>query len=118
SLRSVMFPNLQNAQAGETYGNGFAAPLNAPSQPDAIDSRSIDSFRDNLVIGNREKVVWDAVDSRLWGHAMIIASTLDRSVWKQVVQEFVRREVRSVTGNTESLAALYEIFAGNVEESV
>ena len=118
SLRGVVFPNLQNAQAGETYGNAFAAPLNAPSQPDAIDSRSIDALRDNLVIGNREKAVWDAVDNRLWGHAMIIASTLDRSVWKQVVQEFVRREVRSATGNTESLAALYEIFAGNVEESV
>ena len=49
---------------------------------------------------------------------MIISSTMDRSISKQVVQEFVRREVRSKSANTESLAALYEIFAGNIEESI
>lgn len=119
SLREVIFPQLQNGQ----YGDGFSGqnnfqPQNAPAQPDAIDSRLIDSLRDNLILGDREKAVWGAVDNRLWGHAMIIASTVDKSVWKQVVQEFVRREVRSATGNTESLAALYEIFAGNVEESI
>lgn len=123
SLRDVIFPQLQSAEADQTYGNGYPAhsnfqPLNAPSQPDAIDSRSIDTLRDNLIVGEREKAVWGAVDNRLWGHAMIIASTMDKSVWKQVVQEFVRREVRSAASNTESLAAVYEIFAGNFEESV
>ena len=119
ALRDVIFPHLQNADADQTtYGNGISQPLNATAQPDAVDSRSLDILRDNLVLGEREKAVWGAVDNRLWGHAMIIASTLDKSLWKQVVQEFVRREVRSATSNTESLAALYEIFAGNVEESV
>ncbi|ODM20314.1 hypothetical protein SI65_03367 [Aspergillus cristatus] len=123
SLRHVLFPHFQNAEADQTYGNGYSAqnnfpPLNAPSQPDAIDSRSIDTLRDNLILGEREKAVWDAVDNRLWGHAMIIASTMEKSVWKQVVQEFVRREVRSMTSNAESLAAAYEIFAGNFEECV
>lgn len=123
SLRDVIFPHLQNAEAGQAYGNGYSAPndfppLNAPSQPDAIDSRSIDALRDNLILGEREKAVWGAVDNRLWGHAMIIASTMEKSVWKQVVQEFVRREVRSTTSNAESLAAAYEIFAGNFEECV
>jgi hypothetical protein len=32
--------------------------------------------------------------------------------------KFVRREVRSKSANTDSLAALYEIFAGNIEESI
>ncbi|OJJ81854.1 COPII coat assembly protein SEC16 [Aspergillus glaucus CBS 516.65] len=123
SLRDVIFPQLQNAEADLTYGNGYTAQnnfpsLNAPSQPDAIDSRSIDTLRDNLILGEREKAVWGAVDNRLWGHAMIIASTMEKSVWKQVVQEFVRREVKSSTSNTESLAAAYEIFAGNFEECV
>lgn len=118
ALRDVIFPHLQNADADQTYGNGISQPLNAPAQPDAVDPRSIDVLRDNLVLGEREKAVWGAVDNRLWGHAMIIASSLDKALWKQVVQEFVRREVKSATSNTESLAALYEIFAGNVEESV
>ncbi|KAE8369100.1 Sec23-binding domain of Sec16-domain-containing protein [Aspergillus caelatus] len=123
SLRYIIFPHLQNSELEPTSGVNLPAfnalpPLNTPSQSDATDIQSIESIRNSLLVGNREKAVWDAVDSRLWGHAMIIASTLDRSVWKQVVQEFVRREVKSTTGNSESLAALYEIFAGNVDESI
>ena len=124
ALRNIIFPNLpQNTESDQTYGAGLptmnhSPSPNASSQPDAADLRSVDSVRNSLVDGDREKAVWNAVDNRLWGHAMIIASTLDKSVWKQVVQEFVRREVRSSTSNTESLAALYEIFAGNVDESV
>jgi hypothetical protein len=123
SLRCIIFPHLQTADSDLTSSSTLPVvsalqPLNAPSQPDATDCQSMESIRNSLLVGNREKAVWDAVDNRLWGHAMIIASTLDRSVWKQVVQEFVRREVKSTAGNSESLAALYEIFAGNIDESV
>ncbi|KAI2936548.1 hypothetical protein CBS63078_1059 [Aspergillus niger] len=123
SLRQIIFPHLQDVDSAQPYGNGLpsfstAQSLDAPSRPDAADPQAVESIRNNLLVGEREKAVWGAVDHRLWGHAMIIASTMDKSVWKQVVQEFVRREVRSASGNTESLAALYEIFAGNVEESV
>lgn len=118
ALRDIIYPHLQTAEADQTYGAGVAQPMNAPAQPDALDPRAIDTIRDSLVLGDREKAVWGAVDNRLWGHAMIISSTLDKTLWKQVVQEFVRREVRSASSNTEPLAALYEIFAGNVEESV
>ncbi|RAL08342.1 COPII coat assembly protein SEC16 [Aspergillus homomorphus CBS 101889] len=123
SLRSIIIPYLHINEADESYETGFrpvnaARPIDAPSRPDASDSQAIESLRNNLLIGEREKAVWGAVDSRLWGHAMLLASTMDRSVWKQVIQEFVRREVRSTSGTTEPLAALYEIFAGNVEESV
>ncbi|KAL4884043.1 Sec23-binding domain of Sec16-domain-containing protein [Aspergillus karnatakaensis] len=122
SLRSVLFPHLQAADSDSPYGGSlqsFAAQsLDTASRSDGTDSKSLSSIRDNLLLGEREKAVWSAADGRLWGHAMIIASTLDKAVWKQVVQEFVRREVRSTTGNSESLAALYEIFAGNFEESI
>ncbi|RAH63358.1 COPII coat assembly protein Sec16 [Aspergillus piperis CBS 112811] len=123
SLRQIIFPHLQDVDSTQPYGNGLPSfsttqPLDAPSRPDAADPQAVESIRNSLLVGEREKAVWGAVDHRLWGHAMIIASTMDKSVWKQVVQEFVRREVRSASGNTESLAALYEVFAGNVEESV
>ncbi|KAI9042314.1 COPII coat assembly protein SEC16 [Aspergillus affinis] len=124
ALRNVIFPHLQTAEAEQqTYGGGFptfGAPqsMDAASRPDSVDTQSLESLRSCLLMGDREKAVWTAVDHRLWGHAMIVASTLDRSVWKQVAQEFVRREVRSATSNTEPIAALYEIFAGNVEESI
>ncbi|KAJ5263448.1 hypothetical protein N7478_011053 [Penicillium angulare] len=123
SLRQVIFPSLQESQPDGSYGNSFAAPgaaqpFGLPSQADSADAQWSQELRTNLLLGEREKAVWGAVDRRLWGHAMIIASTMEKSIWKQVVQEYVRREVRSPSGGTESLAALYEIFAGNVEESI
>ncbi|KAL2871358.1 COPII coat assembly protein SEC16 [Aspergillus lucknowensis] len=122
SLTSVIFPHLQQAVSDPTYGGSLHSfvpqSLDATSRPDGADSKSLGTIHNNLLLGEREKAVWNAADNRLWGHAMIIASTMDKAVWKQVTQEFVRREVRSATGNAESLAALYEIFAGNFEESV
>ncbi|KAF1980792.1 hypothetical protein K402DRAFT_365845 [Aulographum hederae CBS 113979] len=85
---------------------------------DPVDPAAIAQLRSFLGAGEREKAVWHAVDQRLWAHAMLISSTLSKDIWKQVVQEFVRQEVKKIGGSNEALAALYEIFAGNWEESV
>ncbi|TKA66910.1 hypothetical protein B0A49_10574 [Cryomyces minteri] len=87
-------------------------------QSDPVDPGSVDEIRRHLLKGEREKAVWHAVEHRLWAHAMLISSTLNKDIWKQVVQEFVKQEVKKIGDNTESLAALYEIFAGNWEESI
>ncbi|KAJ5972887.1 uncharacterized protein N7479_002805 [Penicillium vulpinum] len=123
SLRQIIFPNLQDSDADGSYTSSLATSggfvtSEMPSQPDAVDAQWLEELRLHLIRGDREKAVWGAVDRRLWGHAMIISSTMDKSISKQVMQEFVRREVRSKAANTESLAALYEIFAGNIEESI
>ncbi|KAJ5545516.1 hypothetical protein N7461_007820 [Penicillium sp. DV-2018c] len=121
TLRSAIFPNIPAPDADGSYASALA-PLGGPSgmpiQADAVDPQWLEELRLHLICGDREKAVWGAVDRRLWGHAMLIASTLDKSISKQVTQEFVRREVRSKASNTEPLAALYEIFAGNIEESI
>lgn len=124
SLRQVFVPNLPELGPDGSVISPFEissglASQGASSQPDAVaDSQWMEELRNLLLLGEREKAVWAAVDRRQWGHAMILASTMDRAIWKQAVQEFVRREIKSTAANTESLAALYEIFAGNVEESV
>ncbi|MCJ1353529.1 MAG: hypothetical protein MMC33_003515 [Icmadophila ericetorum] len=88
------------------------------SLPTAEDSEALEAIRNLLLQGEREKAVWSAVDQRLWGHAMLISSTLPREVWKNVIHEFVRQEVRMYGENTESIAALYDVFAGNWEEII
>ena len=79
---------------------------------------AVEELRKQLLRGEREQAVWHAVDNRLWAHAMLLSSTLDRSIWKQVSQEFVRQEVKTLGDNTESLSALYQIFAGNWDDSM
>ncbi|KAI9864649.1 MAG: vesicle coat component [Trichoglossum hirsutum] len=123
AVRATLMPETQTdredsqSQYGGTLAN-IAQSVNAKLQPDSVDPEMLETLRKDLLKGDREKAVWHAVDKRLWGHAMLISSTLNRDTWKQVVQEFVRQEVKNLGSNTESLAALYEIFAGNVEESV
>ena len=82
------------------------------------DSEALEGLRKILLHGEREKAVWHAVDRKLWGHAMLLASTLDKGIWKQVLQEFNSQEVKAFGHNTEPLATLYQVFAGNWEESV
>ncbi|KAJ5139367.1 uncharacterized protein N7515_004215 [Penicillium bovifimosum] len=123
SLRHAIFPNIPAPDADGSYASTLATPGGStssgmPTQADAVDPQWLEELRLHLICGDREKAVWGAVDRRLWGHAMLIASTMDKSISKQVTQEFVRREIRSKASNTESLAALYEIFAGNIEESI
>ncbi|QDS76661.1 hypothetical protein FKW77_000067 [Venturia effusa] len=98
---------------------GTTQSTSIKAQPEAFDPAGVNVLRNHLYVGQREQAVWYAVDQRLWAHALLIAQTIDnKDIWKQVVQEFVRKEVRNLGDNTEALAALYQIFAGNHEESI
>jgi hypothetical protein len=123
AVRAVLSPGLVNTGDGAPmYTTGAnlsgitASKGGAVSDP--VDPAAIDELRKFLLKGDREKAVWEAVDKRLWGHAMLISNTVSKDLFRQVAQEFVQKEVRSAGKNTESLAALYEVFAGNFEESI
>ncbi|KAL8661906.1 MAG: hypothetical protein Q9202_005188 [Teloschistes flavicans] len=125
AVRAIICP-----EAGESDGTDSmsslsrglpsATPKTDVSHPvaEAKDPGAMESIRRLLLRGEREKAVWQAVDRRMWAHAMVLASTLERSIWRQVLHEFTRLEVRPFGNNSESLAALYEVFAGNWEESI
>lgn len=125
AIRSILSPELTVGDTASLPHQSFNSPLvgisrNSASRsiPDPAKPEAIENLRKLLLHGEREKAVWHAVDNRLWAHAMLLASTLEKNVWKQVSQEFVRQEVKTFGDNTESLAALYQIFAGNWDESV
>ncbi|KAL9044922.1 MAG: hypothetical protein Q9214_001976 [Letrouitia sp. 1 TL-2023] len=125
AVRTVLSPELvpddRGGEADGTRNKHFPKIHGSNSSrtaPAPLDPEELEAMRRLLLQGEREKAVWHAVDRKMWPHAMVIASTLDKAVWKQVLHEFVRLEVRTFSENTESLSALYEIFAGNWEESV
>ena len=117
TISTILSPevhSLDDASATQ-YGSGndthgIYRPTGSSSRTEAIDSNAVESLRKHLLRGEREEAVWAAVDKRLWSHALLMASTLETTVWKRVVQEFVRQEVKIIGNNTESLAALYEVF--------
>ncbi|KAK5065058.1 hypothetical protein LTR84_000893 [Exophiala bonariae] len=97
---------------------GIYRPSGGNARSDSVDPLAAELLRKHLLAGNRQAAIFHAMDARLWSHALIIASTMERSVWSQVVREFVRQEVKTIGTNAESLSALYEIFGGNIEESI
>jgi hypothetical protein len=100
--------------AADIVGRSRSNTANAePHNP-----RIVEDLQSMLIKGDREKAVWHAVDHRLWGHAMLLSSTLSKDTWKQVVQEFVRKEVKKVGRSNQALAVLYEVFAGNHEDCI
>ncbi|EXJ79630.1 hypothetical protein A1O3_07909 [Capronia epimyces CBS 606.96] len=103
---------------GDQLFSGIYRPAGGNIRPESVDPMAVEVLRKQLLAGNRQAAVTHAMDNRLWSHALVISSTMDRSMWSQVVREFVRQEVKTVGTNAESLSALYEIFGGNVEDSI
>jgi hypothetical protein len=125
AVRSVLSPGLDDQPSGSAPLYATGADLSGIShssttgiRAEAIDPSAVDQLRKHLLRGDRENAVWHAVEKRLWAHAMLISNTVSKDLYKKVAQEFVQKEVKNIGDNTESLAALYEIFAGNFEESI
>ncbi|WYZ38744.1 hypothetical protein EsH8_III_000658 [Colletotrichum jinshuiense] len=125
AVRDVLAPGLAAAETEDSpgYGAGLSADALQESsstqmRADAVDSSTMDQIRKHLLLGDREKAVWAAVDKRLWGHAMLISNTVSPDLYKQVAQEFVRKEVNYPGHNNESIAALYKVLSGNFDDCV
>ncbi|KAF2722136.1 hypothetical protein K431DRAFT_284337 [Polychaeton citri CBS 116435] len=113
-VRRILLPNL--AQMNQVID--LQSPIPASVQGDVVDKASLMQLRQALFEGQRERAVWLAEEKKLWGHALIIASTMGPAIWKQIVQSFVRSNVKSLGSDAKSMATLYQVFAGNAEECV
>ncbi|KAK4550840.1 hypothetical protein LTR36_000420 [Oleoguttula mirabilis] len=115
-VRNVLLPNL--AQMSQVMDLQSPVSAGGGIQAEGVDKQTVVQIRQALLEGQREKAVWLAEEKKLWGHAMLLASTMGPEVWKQIVQSFVRSQVKTVGSDAMSLAALYQIFAGNSEDCV
>ncbi|RBQ84965.1 hypothetical protein VDGD_08402 [Verticillium dahliae] len=125
AVRNILSPEAKKDEAAEAaplYADGAAGvafpATSTQMQADGVDPQTVVSIRKHLLAGDREQAVWAAVDKRLWGHAMLISNTVSPDLYKQVAQEFVRKEVNHPGHNNESIAALYKVLSGNFDECV
>ncbi|KIJ44072.1 hypothetical protein M422DRAFT_47563 [Sphaerobolus stellatus SS14] len=68
----------------------------------SVKASALDRIKEFLIRGQRHQAYHYAIDEKLWGHAMIIASSIDPQAWREVVQEFVHSEL----GVKQSLLSL------------
>lgn len=125
AVRDVISPGLESASPEVSSAISTGADLTGMTttavamQADASDSAATESIRRHLLLGDREKAVWAAVDKRLWGHALLISSSMPNpEFYRQVAQEFIKKEVNHAGHGNESLASLYGVLSGNFEEAV
>ncbi|KAK1827057.1 Sec23-binding domain of Sec16-domain-containing protein [Podospora conica] len=124
AVRDVLSPGPDSAAGvppAYVTGGDLSRMNGAPAtkmQSDAVDSSAVEKIRQHLLDGESDKAIWAAADARLWGHALLLANALSPDLYKQVSQEFIKKEVNSVGHKNESLAALYSVLSGNHDESV
>lgn len=59
-----------------------------------------------------------ALDRKLWGHALVLASSLDKDAWREAVNELIRSDLAQPppqeddSNGRESLRVAYALFAG------
>lgn len=84
---------------------------------------NLDRIQELLIRGERQAAYQYAADEKLWAHAMVIASSIGKEAWKNIVSEFVRTELTSaptIAGlpkpsaldGREPLKVAYSLFAG------
>ncbi|TKA74877.1 hypothetical protein B0A55_05034 [Friedmanniomyces simplex] len=119
-VRRLLLPDLAQMGAVMDLQTPVSAGGTTPqgSMGEGVDKQVLAQLRQALLEGQRERAVWLAEEKKLWGHAMLIASTMGPDVWKQIIQSFVRSQVKSSGSDARSLAALYQVFAGNSEDCV
>ena len=92
----------------------------------------MERIQELLIRGERRQACHYALDEKLWAHAMVIASSIDRDAWQEVVKEFIRAELgpgdvkdgakindprqgplpTPASDGHESLRVAYSLFAG------
>ena len=71
------------------------------------------SMRSLLMQGDRQNAIRKAIDQKMWGHALLIASSVNQIVWRETVEQFIQSELRDTgTKDFDSLRFLYGVLAG------
>jgi hypothetical protein len=103
-----------------------------PISVTTLNATALERIQELLIRGERRQACHYALDEKLWAHAMVIASSIDRDAWQEVVKEFIRADLGSgdvkdgakrndprqgssptpTPDGHESLRVAYSLFAG------
>jgi hypothetical protein len=141
-VRAALVPRLEGTLAtptpefttiADTYTTRADASSVDPDSVIAVNtlrSSYLDKIQEFLLRGERRQAYHYALDEKLWAHAMVIASNIDKEAWKEVVNEFLKAELgtkdetshgssyktsespASATNVREALRVAYSLYSG------
>ena len=127
--------SVSQAPTGATLANAISEyPLHSTSLSGdnksiadySVKLNSLKKLQDFLLNGEKRKAFHFALDEKLWAHALVIASSVDKDAFKEVVSEFVQSELgmhqpiqstkndgtKNLTNGLESLRLAYSLYSG------
>ncbi|KAH9951938.1 Sec23-binding domain of Sec16-domain-containing protein [Amylocystis lapponica] len=85
--------DLPSTASYPVLGSSIQDSHDLPVAVHTVRASHLDKIQDFLLRGDRREACHYASDEKLWAHAMVIASSIDKAAWKEVVTEFVRTEL-------------------------
>jgi len=121
AVRTVLVPRMEKI---DTSTSGFVSPVDVlgsagptviaePNALPVLNSTTLDKLQEFLLRGQRRQAYQYALDNKLWAHAMVISSGINKEAWHEVVNEFLRTELGSpLFPDREPLRVAYSYFSG------
>ncbi|OUM69093.1 hypothetical protein PIROE2DRAFT_2978 [Piromyces sp. E2] len=111
SLRNLLLSDTNPVNTTHTMING-------PS----VNSSEIENIKNCLLQGDRPGACKIAVNNKLWAHALIISSYINKETYKDVVNSFIKSELQgeneSQKSSFQSIKVLYSLFAGMGKDAI
>ncbi|GES88543.1 Sec23-binding domain of Sec16-domain-containing protein [Rhizophagus clarus] len=133
-VRKILVPSASKSNNDEANftvpaDTGFDSQIGLSQTPEtssltySVSVKSVDKLQEILLEGDRIAAIRHAMNENLWAHALIIASCVNKDLWKEVVTGFIRQDLMgkvetSEPDGRESLRVLYSLFAGQGQNAV
>jgi hypothetical protein len=118
TVKEILAPDVPQASGSEGHfvtAAHLQQPFSRSSSPPIASSElrnsDLDTIQGHLLKGDRKAALRHTLDRQLWPHALLIATSLHKETWKEVVAEFIKTDL----GSGKDKAALqiaYGLFAG------
>ena len=133
SVKEILLPQSASAvteEGSQSFGitaSSLATSMTAQSatpDPNAIATYNLTtdflrSMKSLLMQGDRQNAIRKAIDQKMWGHALLIASSVNQIVWRETVEQFIRSELRDTgTKDFDNLRFLYGVLGGEGLDAV
>lgn len=111
SPQAQMGTGLPNQRNSLDFTASSFATASSSSKP-----ANLDHLQALLLRGEKKQAVHFATDEKMWGHALVISSCIDKQTWGEVVKAFARSELPSSeeggAKGRDALRLTYEMFGG------
>lgn len=120
-VESSNFTSVADLQGTDGTLMGLSNPPSSGETPISVTTlrpSALNKIEGFLLRGERRQAYHYALDQKLWSHAMIIASGIDKEAWQEVVNEFLKTELGTQppsmgpSNGRESLRVVYSLLSG------